>query len=255
MEFWVLFFIGIILTFITMGIMDDIDVDDIYMTKFTLIVTHLLVILCIVLVGGIAVAKFLGIFYNFPIGSMFIIALIPSFLTYATGYFVLQLFKFKNKISQICFVITFIVFIIGWTIPICNYNRNIETVTETSVEKPQERQLLFFCNIPVQNISGHVSGSSVLGSGSISGSISTSDELSYWYANENGEGEYDTAIADNSKIVFIEDDTIPYVKIYSYYKCEITKNHNNGKEYIDSEQRWEEYIFYLPKEVMQYTMN
>lgn len=259
MVFWILWGIGIIITIGTrIGICVFADEDgENWMEKKSKpvrVIMNLLVIICIILVGGIANGKWLGNFSSEDEIRVYILAAIfPAILTYVVGYFVLGLYHFKNRISQICFKVVFIISIIAWTIPICNYNRNIEKITET-ITSTQERNLLYFCNIPVQEISGKISGSSYLGSGKISGSISTSDELSYWYANKNNEGKYDSAPARNSKIVFISNEKKPYLEIISY--CTYTKeiNHNNGGEKTTTDKEWKEYIFYLPEVIMQYSL-
>ena len=106
----------------------------------------------------------------------------------------------------------------------------------------------------MQEVSGEISGSSIVGSGSISGSISTSNELSYWYANENNEGEYDSVEASSSKIVFITEEEKPYLEIITYRTYTKTINHNNGREDIETDKVWKEYIFYLPEAIMQYSL-
>lgn len=262
MEFWVLWFIGIGITIVTRiainvlcKVNDDRSVSNDICNKSipTQIIMHILAILCIVLVGGIAVAKFLGMFYDMPIWGFILLAIIPAMLTYVVEYLILGLEHFGSGFSKMLFVIVFIISIIGWTIPICNYNRNIEATTETTTVT-QERQLLYFCNIPVQEISGKISGSSFLGTGNISGSISTSNELSYWYANENNEGIYGSAAANSSKIVFINDEETPRLEIISYCTYTKTINHNNGVENTTTDKEWKEYIFYLPEAIMQYPL-
>ena len=119
----------------------------------------------------------------------------------------------------------------------------------------QERQLLYFCNIPVQEISGTISGSSFVGTGSVSGEITTTENLPYWYLNQKGEGVYDSVSAKSSKIVFIEDNKLPYVEIISYATQTITINHRNGTEKIATDKTWTEHVFYLPKEIRQYKLN
>ncbi|MGN1301618.1 MAG: hypothetical protein ACI4U9_03745, partial [Clostridia bacterium] len=185
--------------------------------------------------------------------------IIPAILTYLVGFNVLGLNHFDNFGTQLCFLVVFIVSIIGWTIPISKHNieyyQNIEVTTETIMVQDQKRQLLYFCNIPVQEISGSVSGSSSFGFGSVSGKTSTSNELPYWYANENGEGKYDSALASSSTIVFIEDGEKPYVEIITSRNQTTTTNHNNGTESITTNSEWTQYIFYLPEAVMQYPLS
>ena len=76
-------------------------------------------------------------------------------------------------------LITFIILIIIWTILIAKYQENVETKENTSVSSTVDYEFYYFCNIPVQKVSGDIDGSSFLGSGSISGDISTSEYLSY----------------------------------------------------------------------------
>ena len=221
----------------------------------TQIIMHILAILCIVLVGGIADAEVLGIFYDIPVWSFIILAIILVFLTYIVGCLILGLYHFGSDFSLKLFFIVFIISIIAWFIPIYNYNRNIERFTEITITSKQERRLIYFCNMPVQEISGEISGSSVLGAGSTSGSISTSDELSYWYANENNEGIYDSAPANTSKIVFFYDEETPRLEIITYCTYTKTINHNNGvEEIVNTDKKWKEYIFYLPEAIMQYPL-
>lgn len=259
MEFWVLWFIGIgitIVTRITINKLTNYDEGIENRSKPIQVIMNLLAIICIVLVGGIANGKWLGNFASEDgIGIYILAAIIPAILTYLVGFFVLGLYNFTSIFSQICFIVVFFISIIGWTIPICNYNRNIETITETTITSTQERKLLYFCSIPVQEISGNISRSSFLGSGSISGNISTSDELSYWYANEKNEGKYGSVTASSSKIIFISDEEKPYLKIISY--CTYTKNinHNNGGEDTITDKEWKEYVFYLPEAIMQYSLD
>lgn len=264
MEFWVLWFIGIAITIGTRIAINVLTGDDEFHNSYyiearskpTQVIMNILAIICIILVGGIANGKWLGNFAGEERIWVYILAaIIPAFLTYTVGFMVLGLYHFSNTISQIIFIVVFIISIIGWTIPICNYNRNIETITETTITSTQERKLLYFCNIPVQKISGEISGSSVLGTGGISGSISTSDELSYWYANESNEGKYGSVKASDSKILFISDEEKPYLEIISYSTYTKTINHNNGREDTRTDKEWKEYIFYLPEVIMQYSLD
>ena len=284
MEFWVLWFIGIVITIGTRIAINKLTSCPYYYGKYhsceenpycsryyyiesnskrTQIIIYVFVIICIILVGGIANGKWLGFssleyFLEFgeylDIWEYIIAGIIPCIITYIVIYFVLGLYHFKYDISNMIFIVVLIISIIGWTIPICNYNWNIERVTETTITSMQERKLLYFCNIPVQEVSGKISGSSILGGGSISGSISTSDELPYWYANENNEGEYDSVEASSSKIVFITDEENPYLEIITYRTYTKTINHNNGREDTETDKVWEEYIFYLPEAIMQYSL-
>jgi len=268
MGFWIIWCVGIVITIGTRIAINVLTQDgyDIYSrSKPVQFLMHILAIICIAIVGGIAVAKWIGIFTN--VGNPFqgveeilafilviIMTIAGAALTYIVGTGILGLYHFNKTSSQTCFLVVFIISIIAWSIPICQYNRNIETITENVVTQKQQNQLIYFCNIPVQKVSGDISGSAILGSGGVSGDISTCDELPYWYLNENGEGIYNSALATSSKMVFIEEDKIPYVEVIDYCKQTRTTNNNNGKEEIKVEKEWVEYYFYLHKSIIQFTL-
>ncbi len=270
MIFWILWAVGIVITIITKclltsalkpvieneGMWNERKVSP-YVSQIKLhkrIILHLLVFVCIILVGGIAVAKFMGMCYEAPFWGQILIGIVPALLTYVVGYVILALDDFDNAKSQVCFIVIFIVAILGWTMLINDYNRNIEDVTETSIEQTQERNLLYFCNVPVQEITGEISGSSSIFGGSVSGNIDTTHELTYWYVNENGKGIFDAVSANSSEIDFIEEGESPYVEIISYYQCKKRVDHNIGFESISEESRWNQYVFHLPKTIMQYSL-
>ena len=271
MIFWILWGVGIVITIITKclltralkpvieneGMWNERKVSQ-YVSQlmsYEKVILHLLVFVCIILVGGIAVAKFVGMFYEAPFWGQILLGIIPAFLTYMVGSLILSLYDFDDKRSHVCFIVVFIIAIFGWTILINNYNRNIENVTETVVEQTQERKLLYFCNVPVQEITGEVSGSSSIFGGSVSGSIDTTHELTYWYVNENGKGIFDAVSANSSEIEFIEEGEIPYVEIISYYQCKKRVDHNTDFESICEENRWNQYVFHLPQSIMQYSLD
>ena len=262
MIFWILWIIGVIITIITKHSLNK-SLKDKYgwrdkcishLERETQIRLHLLVAVCFILVGGIAVAKFVGMFYWGPFWGQILIGIIPAVLTYCAGYLILSLEDFDDKRSQFCFVLVFIISIFGWTILINNYNRNIEYVTEVIVEQTEERKLLYFCNVPVQEVTGEVNGSSSILGGGASGSIDTTHELTYWYVNENGNGLFDTAPANSSEIEFLEEGD-SYVEILNYYQCEKRLDHNIGLGRIYEETRWTQYVFHLPKTIMKHTLD
>lgn len=262
MIFWILWVIGLVITIITRYAIkksvtkyNDLVKKEIIFPPKVKISLHLLVIVCIILVGGIAVAKFVSMFYKAPFWQQILIGIIPTILTYLVGFCILDLWNFDDVRSQFCFVLVFIISIFGWTILSNNYNRNIEDVTEISIEQTQERKLLYFCNVPVQEITGEVSGNSSIFGGSVSGSIDTTHELTYWYVNENGKGLFDTAPSDSSEIEFIENGETPYVEILNYYQCKKRIDHNTDLETIYEENRWTQYIFHLPQTIMQYPID
>ena len=250
-----LWWIGVVITIATRIAIDylseNYSFDICKMNKPVQIVMHLLVTICIVLVGGIPNGQIVGISYESVVGTIFIVIL-PALLTYLVGYVILGLNRFGNELSQICFVFVFIVSILGWAKPVyeynVEYNRNIETITE-------ERQLIYFCNIPVQEISGSVSGSSFLGSGSVSGKVSTSNELSYWYVGEDGRGLPDFAPTSTSSLDFFEgDETLPYIEIINHRVETTTINHNDGTVRTVVDDEWAEYIFHVPEEILQFSL-
>ena len=259
MRFWYYWFVGIAITIITRIGINRLspDYEDYeWQSKNAEELMHIPVIICISLVGGIAVAKFLGTLGSNPNIWAYIFAMAFSgVLTYLVGWCILGLYHFERISSQICFVVVFIISVLFWTVPINNYNKNIETTTEIVTTSTEKRELLYFHDIPVQNVSGHIEGSSNLFAGSVSGYIKTTDEVPYWYIDGEGTWEYDKAPAASSKLDISSENDSPYVKITSYSKQEKTTNHNTGKEDIEVLTTWKEYIFYLPEEVMQYPIN
>lgn len=259
MIFSVLLVIGIAITFVTRivicnltGFFSYYSIED-CSSKHVQVIMNLLEIICISLVGGIVNGIWISIIGHNVLDIIFTI--IIAGVGYILLFLAFGLYKFSNRFSHVCFIVVFIISTIAWSISICNYNRNIETITETAITSTQERKLLYFCNIPVQDISGQISGSFVRGTGSVSGSISTSNELSYWYVDENDEGQYDSAVASDSKIVFVSDEVKPYVEIMSYSTYTKIINHNNGKENTTTDKEWKEFIFYLPEAIMQYSLD
>ena len=260
MEFLILFLIGIAITIGTRIAISILTRDEDSHNNFyiegrsmpTRVILNILVIICIILVGGIANGLWLS---NFVGGVYILTAVFPAILTYIVVFFVLGLYHFSNLISHIVFLVVFIVSTIAWTISIDNYNQKIEATTETTLTSTEERKLLYFCNVPIQDISGNISGEHFLGTGNVAGSISTSSELPYWYINENNEGIFDRVDAKSTKIVFISDDEKPHLEIISYATHIKTINYNNGKESTKTNREWKEYIFYLPKAIMQYSLN
>lgn len=220
-----------------------------------------LVMLCIFLVGGTTAGMWLGTvvretqFANLSVvGIMFnimVLVIVPLLVVYCVGYAVLWLFSFERIGVQISFIIVFILSVAFWTKQVYQYEQNKEEITRTMEGEKTQRELLYFCNIPVQ----HVSETIRWGKYSDTVDIQTQDNLSYWYLNENGEGVYDSAVAANSKIIFLEEDEEPYVEIIPQTMQKVILNRNNGKEEIESSSTWNEYRFYLPKEIMQYNLN
>ena len=138
-----------------------------------------------------------------------------------------------------------------WCNYINTYEAKIETTTEV-VETTQERELVMFYEIPIQQVSGSVSGSSFIGSGSVSGSVFTTDSVPYVYVTENGNGKWDSAPAADSEIVFItEEGATPKILIVTYTEKTIRIDHNIEEKSVTDEKSWTKYYFYLPRAVVE----
>jgi hypothetical protein len=280
MMYWVIWFIGIIIAFFTHVIINKCEKNSRWNKKdaFTYddhkVFVNILVISSISTVGGILVAKFFGIFaikiseddvsnvsediFSDILATLifFIIVVLVVIAIYVCIYYFLNLEFFEEyKKLRMLFVMVYILSIVGWSIPICHYNSNIEKISQTIIKSEDKRTLLYFYNIPVQKISGKISGGSILGTGTVSGNIKTSDNIQYWYFNQNGEGVFNSVLASDSKIDFIDNDQSAYVEIIVYAEQCVYKNHNNGTENVFTHKTWTEYTFYLPEAIMQYTLN
>lgn len=256
MEFWLIWIVGIILTIFTAITIRK-------KTNIPVWMFYILVSLCVIIVGGIANAKFIGMFFSsndapithwIEVLILVVFFAIPIGLTYLVGSIIIGIYYFEEKWAEPYFIVLLIISTICWTFPIIEYNKDIEYLDQTVVLQTEERQLYYFCNIPVQSISGSISGHSTFGTGSINGTISTTDVLSYWYANEDGIAIYGSAQAENSSIIFIDDSQSPYVEIINYRNQKTTVNHNNGMEKVEVIADWAQYNFYLPEEIMQYNL-
>ena len=126
---------------------------------------------------------------------------------------------------------------------------NVVVEERTSVAGTVEYDLYSFCDIPVQKISGNIEGSHVTGSGSISGNIFTYDTLSYWYDNGTGNLCFNSARADDSELVPIEEGETPFVRIVTYYTQQVRINKASGKEFVSNESWWDKYEFHIPIEI------
>lgn len=228
-----------------------------------LIVLHLLVMFCIFTIGGIIDAMWVSNFLPLEgwneldfLGKVFSVLMlafiigIPVCLTFAVGSLVLGFEKFTNEWSIGVFLLTFVLSICFWCNYINKYNANIETTTEV-VETSKERELIFFYEIPVQQVSGSVSGSSTIFSGSVSGDIFTVDTVPYVYLNDQGNGSWDSAPAKDSEIVFITENEVPKIVIVTSTEKTIKIDHNVNESTVTDTKSWVKYYFYLPKSVVQ----
>lgn len=244
MGLWKIWLIGLAITIVTSILIHT-------KAKIHRFFVDILVVVDIAIVGGIAEGWAIGLAD---------IYLLPAFLIWLVGAPVLGIFgedKFR-PFEIVLFILAFIIASACWAKPFTNYFNNFENINETIVVDEKEQQLLYFCNIPVQQVSGSISGD-VSGSilwidGEISGSISTSEKLPYWYLNENGDGKYNSVPTNSSKIKFIGEGEKPRVEVITYREQTRRINHNNGEEITAIESEWKEYIFYLPEAIMQYPL-
>lgn len=249
MKFLILIIIGIIAVIVTRAIMGEDELSD--LSKGEQVTVFILAIVAINLVGGIIVSQAIVYIPNkdAPIGAYIVIGIIGAVLTYFAGFLILGLYKIDYKILQICFVIVFIFSIAGWTTQTFKYEDNIEITTETVIVSEQERELLYFYNIPVQKLED--TDSSTLVDGEIDKALGILDEIPFWYINKSGKGKYLSVSAKNASLNFIKDDEIPYVKTITKCKQTTTINNNNGKETVEKEKEWKEYVFYIPESIMK----
>lgn len=224
-----------------------------------LIVLHLFVMFCISTVGGITDAKWITSIpiwetvEDFTLFDYFISVMVsallyvlPMFLTFVVGYLVMGLIKFEFDISHTIFFLTFLVSVFGWCHYLNDYNVNIEYVIEESQET-YERELVFFYDIPMQEISE----STLETSGQNSGYVFTVDEVPYVYLNEEGNGVWDFVPAEDSEIVFITEKGAPKLVIVTNISKEIKIDHNTDETSVVKEDYWNKYYFYLPRTLIQ----
>ena len=228
-----------------------------------LVVLHLSVMFCIFTIGGIIDAVWISNFLpceawsEFGIGGKFFAVLmfsfifgLPAVLTYLVGSFILNFESFSKGYSHVIFILTFALSICFWCNYIEKYDSNIETTMEI-VESSEERELIFFYEIPVQQVSGSMSGSSTIFSGSVSGDIFSVDTVPYVYLNSDGNGSWDSAPAKDSEIVFITENEPPKIVIVTSTQKTIEIDHNIEESTVTDTKSWVKYYFYLPKSVVQ----
>ena len=218
-----------------------------------IVVLHLLVMFCVFTIGGIIDAMWVSNFLPLESWNEFNFAekaLTVLLFSFVIGSLVLGFEKFTEEWSILIFVITFIFSIFFWCNYINKYDANIETTTEV-VENQEERELIFFYEIPVQQVSGSVSGSSTIFRGSVSGDIFTVDTVPYVYLNSDGNGLWDSAPAKDSEIIFITEKEAPKIVIVTTTEKTIKVDHNVNESTVTDTKSWVKYYFYLPKSVLQ----
>ena len=230
-----------------------------------IVVDHLAVMFCIATMGGITDALWVTSYITDGIAwenlnsvidyvallfVCIIFLVLPIFLTYFVGFLIMGLYKFPKKYSQIIFIVTFLVSIVFFSGYIFVNEPDIEVTTEV-VEQTEERELVFFYELPVQQVSGNISGSSTLGTGTVSGEIFTVDVVPYVYLNAEGKGEWGSAPTADSDITFFTEDDTPKIVIVTRISRETETNHTSGESEVINEKKTVEYHFYLPQSILQ----
>lgn len=208
------------------------------------------------MVGGLAVGGYIGFQLGTKIEHIFIAIALYYIIMFWLAFIMPNIEKKahyyqEEKEGAKKFIVVDLschyAFILLWTfLAFSFYSNNYERRSEDIVLSSERREIVDIYDLPLQEVSGHVEGN---GRSTITGSVSTSDKLSYWYKNtETGKFEYDSAPADNSKIDFIDDDETPYLIIKNYTKRDIIADKSGNEKDVTQEfVNWTEYIFYLPK--------
>lgn len=258
MELWKVWLCGIII-----AIVERIAVTIIYeknkcpnVSEFIEVLIQLFIIASIVIVCGVPASKFVGFFYDEPIWKQILITIIPAFVIYFFGFLALGLYNIKSNMLQVMYVLAFIIGTIGLTGEVINYNKYVEEVTETVIEQKQERNLVSFGNISISELSDKTfDGEENKDLKGLLQNIPTSSVIPFCYIDENNQKVSDSALRLNCAVQYIIGKGKPHVEIYSYYKYTKIVDHENGTVKIkpNSEERWNEYTFYLPQAILNYT--
>lgn len=253
-----LWIVGVICTIVS-AIMFRID------NRIVNIISYMIAGIGMVLGYGIPLGLEIGYYIGLQkIGACIFFAIVLILLEW------LSIWLFYDIIAQIDFDGIFIILIaigicatIGFAIPgyksgqeQFEYNKNIEVMEPSAgVAWSHEYELLSFNNVPVQKISGELSGEMnnniFYGEGEISGSITTTDEIAYWFINKEGKGQYHTISPSDCYIVPVEDNITPYVKVLTYRETQKTIDHNIEEEKVEVLSEWREYEFYIPKSLIK----
>ncbi len=244
MIFWIIWICGLILTVPIFIIYARYGYDDIFFNTFINKIElpedydatklQLLSIVSIVMLDALTITGMVYISY----GSLLMILTILIIL-FVFNDFYLKLQFFYKKISKVILIILFIISIVGWGRKLYIYDLNIEVITETFTET-EERKLLSFYNVPIQDVSGYI--------GHYSGKITSTDEIPYWYLDDTThKGLYDSAPATDSEIIFIQDNETSYLEIVTYTTTKTEYNNNEETQITLDEETSSTYKFYLPK--------
>lgn len=245
MIFWIIWICGLILTVMTFKISsryrDKFGKNE--LLKENISKVQLLSILSMVMFDtltpiGMAYMFLIRQYATSPTG---VLVAFYSIIFITFGIFVIVYHKldfFYKTISRVILKISFVISIVGWIGIFYIYDLDIEVVTETFTET-EERELLSFNNIPIKDVSGHI--------GRFHGEITSTDEIPYWYLDDNNEGIYGSAPPSDSKIKLVEDDETSYLEIVTSTTVTTEYNNYNGTQRTLNEETSEEYKFYLPQ--------
>jgi len=263
MLYWILWIVGVICTIVSVILFRiNIKRDNELLDTIGVIFAEVGVALGFGIPAGAFIGSLIGLKeIGFAVGFAVIIFVI-ELLLYLLLYGLICLQNFDNIFSRIS-IIVLIIATIGFGIPkymdgkqLLEYNKNIEVMAPSSGPAwSHEYELLSFNNVPVQKISGELSGemsSNIFyGEGEISGSITTTDEIAYWYINKDGKGQYHTISPSVCYIIPVEDNVTPYVKVVTYRETQKTIDHNIEEESVEVLSEWKVYEFYIPKSLIK----
>lgn len=261
MKFWIFLALGGVFVILTRIIIHSNGIQKISELKpVKQLFAIIFALFAINLVGGIIVGDFASAvlfeetedFVAIDYVLWGFLTIVGAGITYALGYGILGLYYFDKAAFQIYFIVLFIISIFLWGSEMVKYDNNIVTNTETIVVSEAKRELIQFEGIYIQKVSNqNDTNSKTKDSKNAEKDLTGDDEISFWYINKSGKGKYLSVSAKNSSLYFIEDDEIPYVKTITKCKQTTTINNNNGKETVEKEKEWKEYVFYIPESIMK----
>lgn len=234
------------------------------------IISDLIVLLCDMVTGGTLLAGFFyEIFYRnnhtmewtnsfiLSLGIFFMLICIPAAVILAFGCAIAAADESKNPIAM-CVVcgVMLLVSAYGWFNIIKQNDETLIIQTYIEEEVIQEREVAYFSHIPntviQQDTSGKVFGLTLFGNGIVYGNIDTdfvrSDELTYWYVNEEGNSCIDYAPAKKTSIVPIAENEKPYMKVVKYIEWQNIEDEKSGEKVTKKTgETWITYYFYIPE--------
>ena len=234
------------------------------------IISDVIVVICHMLTGGPFLAGyFYEIYYradpamvwaNSGLDSLLTIGggiCIPAAVILAFGCAIAAADESKNPIAM--YVVCSVMLLVSAFGCFNIIKQNDETLSiQTYIEEEviQEREVAYFSHIPntviQQDTSGKVFGLTLFGNGVVYGSIDTdfvrSDELTYWYVNEEGNSCIDYAPAKKTSIVPIAENEKPYMKVVKYIEWQNIEDEKSGEKVTKKTgETWITYYFYIPE--------